>query len=351
MKIAFIIPKLVNQGPITVVKDIINYINNKVDIVDVYYFSSENEITIDCNCYKINFTQKINFDKYDIIHTHMLKPDLYIWFHKKHIKKAICISTLHQNIFQNLKSSYNLLIALIFEKIWIKALKAQDNIVTLTQNMQNHYEKKFIKKNIYTIYNGRNIDTKQPISFDVNEKQIINTFKTKYKVIGVSALLTKRKGIDQLIKALPYLSEYGIIIVGDGKEKNNLIKLAKKLNVYNSCLFLGYKIDGHRYIQLFDFYAMLSYSEGFPLGLLEAAQYKSPIICSDLPIFKEVFTEKEVSYFKLNDTKSLVDAIKNLQNNKQEFSSNVYRKVIDAYSSDKMGCNYLNLYNYLMLQN
>lgn len=351
MKIAFIIPKLVNQGPITVVKDIINYINNKVDIVDVYYFSNENEITINCNCYQINFFQLIDFDSYDIIHTHMLKPDLYIWFHKKHIKKAICISTLHQNIFQNLKSSYNWFVALVLEKIWLNALNAQYCVITLTQAMQNQYKKKLEKINLCTIYNGRNIDIKQPISFDVNEEQIIGTFKTKYKVIGVSALLTKRKGIAQLIKALPYLSGYGIIIVGDGKEKNNLIKLAKKLNVYSSCLFLGYKMDGHRYLRLFDFYAMLSYSEGFPLGLLEAAQYKLPIVCSNLPIFRELFTDNEVSFFELDNISNLVTAIKSLHSNERIFASNFFKKVSETYSSTNMGHSYLNLYNSLVEKN
>lgn len=38
MKIAFIIPSLINEGPVIVAKDIIEGLINKVALIDVYYF-------------------------------------------------------------------------------------------------------------------------------------------------------------------------------------------------------------------------------------------------------------------------------------------------------------------------
>lgn len=43
---------------------------------------------------------------------------------------------------------------------------------------------------------------------------------------------------------------------------------------------------------------MSSRSEGFPLSLLEAMIYKRNIVCSDIPIFKEILSENEVTFFE-----------------------------------------------------
>ena len=72
MKIAFIIPSLINEGPVIVTKDIIEGLINKVDLIDVYYFDErENAISFPCNTYKISFFEKIDFNKYDVVHTHL----------------------------------------------------------------------------------------------------------------------------------------------------------------------------------------------------------------------------------------------------------------------------------------
>lgn len=345
MKIAFIVPKLANQGPTIVVRDLIGQIKNKVQLIEVYYFDEGDEIEFPCNTYKISFHKKINFDNYDIIHSHMLRPDLYLWLNRNSIKKAKCISTLHQDIYENLKSSYNFIIAFIFETLWLKALKSQDVVVTLTDVMRHKYFRYLKNVFVSTIYNGRDISLEHGFDDDekIENRKLID-IKETYKVIGVSALLTKRKGIGQIIKALPLLENYALVIVGDGTEKENLIETAESLRVLDRCFFLGYKLNAHRYLDFFDIYAMSSYSEGFPLALLEAAQHKLPTACSDIPIFRELFTDSEVSFFNLDDVISFKNAILNIQKDYAAYSKNVFEKVTEIYSAKAMGNNYLMLY-------
>ncbi|MFB9107996.1 glycosyltransferase family 4 protein [Flavobacterium gyeonganense] len=349
MKIAFIIPSLANQGPVIVVKDLINELIKKVDHIDVYYFDENPELKLACTTTRISFREKIKFDDYDIIHTHMLRPDLYIWYHSKSVNRAKCVSTLHQDIFQNLKSSYNFLIAAIFEKIWIESLKSKQAIVTLTHTMRNQYAKKIKVSKLHTIYNGRpffQFDELKEID-EMDKKEIIK-LKKKYKIIGISALLTKRKGIAQIIMALPYLNDFALIVIGNGKEKDNLVKLAANLKISHKILFLGYRLEAIRYFKFFDFYAMSSYSEGFPLSLLEAGNASLPTLCSNIPIFKELFSKNEVSFFELDDVKSLVNSIINLEKNSEMFSQNIYKKVNKLYSVNNMSENYLLLYEKML---
>jgi glycosyltransferase involved in cell wall biosynthesis len=343
MKVAFILPKLSNQGPVIVARDIIDNIKDRVELIDVYYFDDFIEVNFNCNIYKISLFDKINFNKYDVIHSHMLRPDFYVWCHKKKNNTSLFVSTLHQNIYDNLKGNYNSFVAYLFEKLWLFFLRKQDIVVTLTEVMQNFYAQKS-KLKLKTIYNGR----KYPKYYEdvANEEDVINInlLKSNYKLIGSHCLLTRRKGIHQIIKSLLLLEDYALVVVGNGQELENLKKIAKDLNVIDRCFFLGYRKDAVAYLKYFDLYVMSSYSEGFPLGLLEAGLCKLPIVCSDLPIFRELFTEKEVCFFELDDDFSLAQSIRLCYKNNEELSNSIFHLICEKYSVNNMGDNYMELY-------
>ena len=183
---------------------------------------------------------------------------------------------------------------------------------------------------------------------DYNESLILENIKKNHTVIGVAAGLTKRKGIDQAIKLLKENSNYFLVVIGDGVEMGNLVNLSKVLNVEDRCLFLGYKKNVYGYFKYFDVYALLSYAEGFPLVLIEAASLKLPVVCSNLDRFKEMFDNNEVCYYKLDDIDSLNSSIQILLNRKEEYSSNIYEKYKKNYTADKMAANYLSLYNRIL---
>ena len=93
MRVAFILPSLANKGPIIVARDIVNELSKKDDIeCKVFYFDDITELTFACPVKKISFISKINFEEFDIIHSHMLRPDLYAAFKLKRSKKTKIIS-------------------------------------------------------------------------------------------------------------------------------------------------------------------------------------------------------------------------------------------------------------------
>ncbi|MCK8141457.1 glycosyltransferase family 4 protein [Flavobacterium sp. I-SCBP12n] len=348
MNIAVILPKLVSEAPVLVAKDLIEQIHDKVSLIDIYYFDGENEVGFQCNCYKVSFFEPFDFDKYDIIHTHTLKPDLYIWKHRRKIKNAKCISTIH-NYVKAFRSIFNLVTAFCVGKIWLLALRHQDAIVVLSENMKSEFSVNLDEKKMRVIYNGRRLsEDLLNVKFNNEDDKKIKVLRADFKIIGVSARLNKIKGFSQLIKALPNLKDYALIFIGDGEEKENLITLASELGVIDRCLFLGYRKNGYLYLPYFDIFAMTSFSEGFPLGLLEAGKFKLPVVCSDLPIFKELFDESEVVFFELNNIKSLEKSITLLYENRDFFSLNIFNKVSQNYTVENMAKNYLSLYNELL---
>ncbi|RXM46305.1 glycosyltransferase, partial [Flavobacterium sp. YO12] len=155
----------------------------------------------------------------------------------------------------------------------------------------------------------------------------INELKERELVIiGSYAALNKRKGIDQIVRLLDIRDDLSLVFIGEGKEIKNLQYLAQSLGVADRLVFLPYTLKPYGYVHLFDIYAMPSRSEGFGLALVEAALTKTSIICSDIPVFHEIFNEDEVSYFKLEDIDSLNVAVTEALNKRSLKSNNAFEK-------------------------
>jgi len=144
MKIAFIVPSLARKGPVLVVRNIISQIINKAD-VDVYYFDNIVELKFDCSTYKINMCDQIEFNKYNIIHSHGYRPDKFVWKNRKNIKGKT-VTTIHSDIRIDLKYNYNIIISWIFRWIWLFYIKKQDKVVVLTKTIMHNYYNHYIAK-------------------------------------------------------------------------------------------------------------------------------------------------------------------------------------------------------------
>ena len=347
MKIAYIIPSLAQKGPIIVVHDIVCSLLKIKDVscIDIYYFDDIHDIKFPCRTTKISLKDKIDFDKYDIIHSHMLRPDFYVFLNKLkgNIKIAKTITTIHQFNYQNLKHDFNnSLKAYITSKLWELILIKKDLIITLTKEMQNFYKNLLPLRNkkIIYIYNGRTFNHSHSTRPPQSNNKKIN--------IGTSCLLTKRKGIDQVLRVLPYIENVQYHIAGNGQEMENLKNLAAELGITEKVIFHGFLNDINSFLSNLDIFIFPSKSEGFSLSLLEAAAYKLPIIASDIPNFREIFTENEISFFKLDDKYSLINAIDICMKNMPHFSAASYKKYKLCYTAEKMSLNYYKEYKKLL---
>ena len=335
MKIAYIVPSLAAKGPILVVQDLSELMIKNGHECIIYYFDDIVEIEATCSTKQIEGI--IDFSKFDIVHSHGLRPDRYVSKYRERSGKVKYISTIHNYILEDFRYEYNWFIAQTFGRLWIKILKKMDKIVTLTNNAIKYYNKWLPESKTTFAYNTRIISQHKILSKD--EKVCVEDFKKDDVLLGINALLTNRKGIDQIIKALPFLPKHKLFIVGDGKAKSDLEVLASNLGVKDRCYFAGYVKDAYRYMEYYDIYVASSRSEGFPLMLLEAAQYKVPTVCSRIPVFEEIFCPDEVSFFELDNIPSLVDAIKNVPD-----GNKMYERYNRCYTPQKFYERYIDIY-------
>tara|TARA_B110000902_G_scaffold166528_1_gene190106 strand:- start:7883 stop:8989 length:1107 start_codon:yes stop_codon:yes gene_type:complete len=129
----------------------------------------------------------------------------------------------------------------------------------------------------------------------------------------------KTKGLDILLNGFSnYLKEIGtkkaeLWIIGDGREKNTLKSLAKKLGITNQVRFWG-SVFGSSKIELmqkFDFIVLNSRNEGFPGVILEAAALGIPSIISKETNMAFYIKKYNTGYvLKENDSKHIKETLK-----------------------------------------
>ncbi|SQD80127.1 glycosyltransferase family 4 protein [Moritella yayanosii] len=339
MKVCYILPSLAQKGPNIVAAEIITSAIRRelFDSIEVFYFKDVDcdKISLTVKTTKISFFSSCDLSSFDIIHSHMFIPDIFVFRYKLlniFNNTPKCITTLHQKDVVNLRYDYDSIFkAYVVSFCWRIGLSMHDEVVCLSKAMKSFYQKRLINKRISYIYNGRNFKNSSSLHPVISSQKSTSKFK-----IGTACLLTKRKGLEQVIRTLFKLPHVHFYIAGSGPEHDSLIQLAKDELVFDRVHFSGFISDVSQFMMELDAFILPSRGEGFPLALLEAASIRLPCICSRIDITVEVFSEQEVSFFDLDNLESLEFAISHCEKNLIHYSKCLYDKYQVELTVDKM---------------
>jgi glycosyltransferase involved in cell wall biosynthesis len=344
IRIAIIIPRLEALGPVIVIQNLVNSLSdNDCFSIKVFYLDSkaDNNIQMSVPVERLN-PKKFLFTEYDIIHTNGIRPDLFGYLNSKKIKYHI--STIHNFVFEDLFYSYNSLVSWIFGNIWLMLWKRADKLVCVTDTMKTNYLKWFSSSKLEVIHNGI-AETDKSLFPDEDVIQSIDKFHSDgLKVVGCAGILTKRKGIDQVLHLIAVETTLAAIIIGDGKELSELKRLSEKLHISDRCKFCGFRSNAVVYLKYLDFFVIPSRSEGFGLVLIEAVQQRIPVICSDIDVFRELFTGDEVTFFKSGNHTDLSYAFRIASETGNKKTTLAHTRYENSYTASSMARNYCELY-------
>ncbi|HUQ30346.1 MAG TPA: glycosyltransferase [Candidatus Paceibacterota bacterium] len=111
------------------------------------------------------------------------------------------------------------------------------------------------------------------------------------------ARLEPEKRIEDILAALtlvaPHYPVAGLVIVGEGRERRQLERLARSFGIRDKVVFLGARSDAWGLMRSAQAFIQASAYEGYSRTLMEAALAKIPIITTDVGIVGEVFTGYE----------------------------------------------------------
>lgn len=342
MKILYILPSLKNKGPIVVAYDLVEQFSSHGHVCKVVYFDDGEELCFSCATERISMKQKIDFSRYDVVHAHGFRPQLYVTLHKPLWSRVKFVTTLHNYVFNDFRYDFGKIKGFFYSWLHLATCLRFDTIVALSYDARSYYRRFLPFKNFEVAYNTTCCNHHCDLTED--ERRQVVDFKGNSFLLGTCCVLIPRKRVEVIIKALPKIGNVKFLIVGDGEEKSKLVQLARNLGVQDRVLFVGKKPKGYRYVKYIDAFTLTSTSEGFPLSLLESASYGTPAITSDLPVYHELFDESEIVILSSVLEKDVVKAIGKIMEGKQRFSLNIKEKFNEVYAPDKFYKKYIEIY-------
>ncbi len=272
-------------GPLNGFKQIVfNKIKNKKLNTLLYYCRSAIHAFFRCN--------------YDVIHLH--HRDAAFILPLLRLRGYKTITTLHGTRLTEKWAKYEFFFNI---QDWI-LVKFSHKITSVSPI---HYSKIInkTKKHISYIPNGI-----KPMDTD----WLPNKIDYSNYLVFAAGRIVPSKGCHTFLKAAKKLQiKRPILIIGDVDQlpeyKKELLKLSEGLQVS----FIGLvknKSELFSYFKNASLFVYPSSIEAMSMILLEAASVKVPIICSDIPENKNIFSQKQVSFFKVDDVEDLCKVLK-----------------------------------------
>lgn len=176
-----------------------------------------------------------------------------------------------------------------------------------------------------------------------------------YPILGTAARLDREKGIEFLIEAVAQLKnrfpEIVLLIIGDGPLRENLLVLAKQLNIMNHVRFLGLRDDVPDLLRLLDIFVLPSLYEATGIVLAEAMAFGKPIVSTQVGGLPELVHHGEDGFLvPPGDVARLVEKIARLARDQElahRMGERAAQKARQIFDMSKMLADYEGIYQTL----
>lgn len=279
---------------------------------------------------------KMSFDIVWSIMTYAGFPGLFLklWF-----KKIKFLLTLQEGTpFADIKRKV-FFVYPIFERMFKKA----DMIHVISHFLGRMACEIGGKEEVVVIPNGVDLSL---FSVEPARNQVIMLLEKLGKKEGdvyvvTTSRLTKKNGVDDVIRALEYLPEHiKFLIAGVGEDDAMLRNIAQSLGVRDRVWFLGLvaQKDLPVLLRVSDIFIRASRSEGFGNSFIEAMAAGLPVIATPVGGIPDFIDDRETGLFACADNpKSVAEAILELVN-REDFREKIaidgQKRVFERYSWD-----------------
>ncbi len=201
---------------------------------------------------------------------------------------------------------------------------------------------KLDERKISVVNNG--IDAANFGDFSAREKMRQALGVNDAPLVGIIARLSDVKGHTYLLQAMQSVIKTfpsaKLLIVGEGKTKDALVKEADDLGIKDNVLFLPEAENTKDVLAAMDIFVMPSLQEGLGLALMEAMAQGLAVVGSDVGGIKSLIQDKVTGLLvKPADPLGLIRAISDLLNDAAKrvlLAENAREFIINNFSQEKM---------------
>lgn len=166
------------------------------------------------------------------------------------------------------------------------AYRYVDGVITCSQVLADDLVKQFDlnQSKVKCIYNPFDFEKIHQLSELVLNDEVL----MGKKYLLAAGRLVEDKNYPALLKVFARVSKKSsavcLVILGQGKLKSALEKLADDLSIKDKVLFLGFKENPYQYMKHASVFVLSSKSEGLPCVLVEALICGCPVVSTDCPV-------------------------------------------------------------------
>jgi glycosyltransferase involved in cell wall biosynthesis len=140
-------------------------------------------------------------------------------------------------------------------------------------------------------------------------------------IVGTITRLVPVKGLDILLRAARIVvaqrPEVRFVLVGKGKMKEELARLAAELGIEKNIIFAGERLYVENFYALFDLFLLSSRTEGCPNVLLEAMHFGNPIVATRVGGVPELIRDGETGLLAASESpEELAKAVQRVLNDR-----------------------------------
>ncbi|MGH8905239.1 MAG: glycosyltransferase family 4 protein [Egibacteraceae bacterium] len=245
--------------------------------------------------------------RFDVIHYHALGPGLLTPL-PRCLSRARVVQTIHG--LDNERAKWGLgAKAVLTSAAWLSA-RVPDATIVVSQALARHYRSRYGRSALH-IPNGVNEPPARPDPAEITLRWGL----TKGSYLLFVGRLVPEKAPDLLVRAFREIGgDRRLVIAGDSCFTDGYAADVRQQAAADPrVLFVGY-VYGQSLAELYNNaagFVLPSSLEGFPLTLLEAASYGTPIVASDIPPHVEVLGHDGHGHrlFPSGDKDGLVSAL------------------------------------------
>jgi glycosyltransferase involved in cell wall biosynthesis len=225
----------------------------------------------------------------DIIHTHEALSDVVGYLAAKLTKKPI-ITTLHGWIVNTMKDK----IRIYLDKLIIKRFNC---VIAVSESMEKQILNDGVPQHIIRVLH--NCIVTSHYNKNGTKGFLRNVIKNRNNgvLIGTIGRLSAEKGHKDFIEAASIIRRKGyeahFVLIGDGQEKENLVKMTNDLGLDSYVTFTGYIRNVQDVYRDLDLMVLPSYTEGLPNVVLESLMMDVPVIATNVGGTSEIIKNNE----------------------------------------------------------
>ncbi|WP_188454978.1 glycosyltransferase family 4 protein [Virgibacillus oceani] len=295
----------------------------------------------------------IRQERINYIHTHGPRANVYANILKK-IVPFHWIVTVHSDPEHDFldKGMYGRFLC----RIHLNAIKNADKVIAISEPFRTNLNGVGVEYNkIVTALNGIDFRKKLPKPHFRNDLGFTDNDFLFFMV----ARLEQVKGHSIAFEAFSQLVKKNrachMLLAGDGTLRNHLKQLSSSLNIEKHVHFMGHRDDVERFYEMVDTTMLTSFSESFPLVLLESARAKTPIIASDVGGISELIGDNSLGWrVKPGNTSELISAMEEAIIFRNRGMLKTMGEKLQSHASSKFSLEIFaeNIYNvYLSMEN